>query len=51
LQTESGIELGSNWLRRRFRETGDWKIVIEEMKMRWARELEEVKTTGNGSKK
>ena len=43
LQGDGRIEVGADRLRRLYRETGDWQVLIEEMKQRWAQELEEVK--------
>lgn len=43
LQSQGKRETGSDRLRSLYRETGDWQAVIEEMKNRWVRELEEEK--------
>jgi gamma-glutamyl:cysteine ligase YbdK (ATP-grasp superfamily) len=41
LQSQEKWETGSDQLRSLYRQTGDWQALIEEMKNRWGRELEE----------
>jgi len=43
LQSQEKLETGSDRLRSLYRETGEWRALIEEMKNRWVRELEESK--------
>lgn len=43
LQSREKLEIGSDRLRSLYREKGDWRALIEEMKNRWLRELEEGK--------
>ncbi|HWG43375.1 MAG TPA: YbdK family carboxylate-amine ligase [Gemmataceae bacterium] len=43
LQSQEKLETGSDRLRGLYRETGDWRALIEEMKTPWVRELEEGK--------
>ncbi|HEY7310914.1 MAG TPA: YbdK family carboxylate-amine ligase [Gemmataceae bacterium] len=41
LRSQERMETGSERLRRLYRETGDWRALIDDMKNRWVRELEE----------
>jgi carboxylate-amine ligase len=43
MQGQEKLEIGSDRLRSLYRERGDWQALIEEMKNRWVRELEEGK--------
>jgi glutamate---cysteine ligase / carboxylate-amine ligase len=42
-QSQGKLETGSDRLRSLYRETGSWQALIQEMKNRWVRELEEGK--------
>lgn len=45
LQSQEKLETGADRLRSLYRETGDWQALIEEMKNRWVRELEEAQSS------
>jgi carboxylate-amine ligase len=45
LQGEERLETGAERLRRLYRETGDWRALIDEMRQHWPRELEQGKGT------
>jgi carboxylate-amine ligase len=49
LEVEAHTETGAECQRRLYRETGDWRHVIDRMSLRWSKELEEAKNTENAS--